>query len=365
MKTKKCIFHIPYKINLSVQSGTNIRPIKMIKAFKENGYEVEIISGYSNERKILIKNIKQKIAKGTKYDFLYSESSTMPTLLTDKNHIPIHPILDFSFLKYCSNNNIRIGLFYRDIHWKFDDYKNNVSFFKRFVSKFFYKYDLKKYNKLVDILYLPSKNMYKYLNLKFNGQIHELPPGAEEADFKKCTSNENFTIFYVGGLSDNLYNLELIFKSVYKNDKVNMIICCREKEWEDNKDKYNKYLNNRIKIIHESGNEIYKYIESSDLMCLYVKPTEYWKFAMPVKLFTYIGAKKPILAVKNTLAGEFVEKNNIGWCIEYGEKEIDEFLNYIFKNTNQFDLKKSKLEHVLIENTWKSRARKVINDLTK
>lgn len=365
MNVKRCIFHIPYKIDSKVQSGTNIRPVKMLECFKKNGYEVELISGYSNDRKKSIKNVMKKIKSGIKYDFVYSESSTMPTLLTDKNHIPIHPFVDFEFLQYCSKNNIKIGLFYRDIHWKFDQYKKNVSIFKRFVSKFFYEYDLRKYVKILDVLYLPSINMYKYLNTDFNCKIEELPPGADVVKINKLykRKNESITVFYVGGLNENLYNLEMIFKCVSKNPCINFIVCCRENEWMINKHKYETYMNNRIKIIHKSGEDIYEYVESSDIMCLHIKPTEYWKFAMPVKLFSYIGFKKPILAVKGTLAGEFVEKNNIGWYLDYNEEQLDNFFTYIMQNKNEIHIKECKMDNVLVSNTWKARSNKVINDL--
>ncbi len=121
---RRCIFHIPYKVDLNWPSGSQIRPINMIKAFEQNGYDVEIIMGYGEEReKKKLKKIKSNIKEGIKYDFLYSESSTEPTLLTEKNHIPLYPFLDFGFLKYCKNHNIKIGLFYRDIHWRFSQYK--------------------------------------------------------------------------------------------------------------------------------------------------------------------------------------------------------------------------------------------------
>ena len=97
---KNMIFHIPNYIDLSRKSGSNIRPYKMIKAFENNGYKVDIIKGYGKERKQSIHNVKMKIKKGVKYDFLYSESSTMPTLLTEKNHLPLYPFLDFSFFKF-------------------------------------------------------------------------------------------------------------------------------------------------------------------------------------------------------------------------------------------------------------------------
>ena len=59
-------------------------------------------------------------------NFLYSESSTMPTSLTEPHHMPTHPFLDFSFFYFCKRNGIKIGLFYRDIYWKFEIYKEKV-----------------------------------------------------------------------------------------------------------------------------------------------------------------------------------------------------------------------------------------------
>ena len=150
---KRCIFHIPNYIDENRKSASNIRPLKMIEAFKQNGYIVDIVMGYAKERKNQIKKIKENIKNGIKYDFMYSESSTMPTLLTEKNHLPTHPFLDFSFMNFCKKNGIKIGLFYRDMHWKFDLYKINVSVVKRNVAILFYKYDLLRYRKLLDVLY--------------------------------------------------------------------------------------------------------------------------------------------------------------------------------------------------------------------
>ena len=54
---KRCIFHIPYKIDPNVKSGTNIRPVKMKEAFEANEYKVDCIWGYgrsrSKERRVL------------------------------------------------------------------------------------------------------------------------------------------------------------------------------------------------------------------------------------------------------------------------------------------------------------------------
>ncbi len=109
---KRCIFHIPNKLDEKSLSGSQVRPRMMIQAFKDIGYDVDVVMGYGKERKKSINIIKNNIKSGIKYDFLYSESSTMPTLLTEKNHLPLYPNLDFGFFKFCKNHGIKIGLFY-------------------------------------------------------------------------------------------------------------------------------------------------------------------------------------------------------------------------------------------------------------
>ena len=94
----RIIFHHPLPLRLNSSSASGIRPVRMLEAFRQLGYEVDVVAGYSSERKKIIKKIKQKIENGVKYDFIYSESSTMPTVLTDKHHLPLNPFLDFGFL---------------------------------------------------------------------------------------------------------------------------------------------------------------------------------------------------------------------------------------------------------------------------
>lgn len=59
-KEKYCIFHIPNYIPQNERSGSQIRPRKMLEAFKNNGYNVDVIMGYGKERKTQIENIKRK-----------------------------------------------------------------------------------------------------------------------------------------------------------------------------------------------------------------------------------------------------------------------------------------------------------------
>lgn len=364
---RKCIIHLPFYIDVEHPSGSQIRPIKMINAFKNIGYDVEVISGYGDKRKSIIKEIKENIKNGIKYEFVYSESSTEPTLLTEKNHLPQYPILDFNFLKYCKEKGIKIGLFYRDIYWKFPIYSESVGLLKRIVAKSFYKYDLKQYNKIVDVLYLPCMEMSKYISEIQNVKIKELPPAIDEVcdgdEYSRKNIKDKLRIFYVGGIS-GLYDLKNLFIAINKCNNVELTVCCRKSEWEKCKDRYEEHLIGNIKIIHKSGDELKKYYLESDIASLFFQPSEYRSFAMPLKLFEYIQYNKPIITTKGTATGNFVERYGIGWNINYDVKDLVDLINYLNENNDEISIKSKNMSKIIEDNKWNSRAKQVEKDLS-
>ena len=84
---------------------------------------------------------------------------------------------------------------------------------------------------------------------------------------------------------------------------------------------------------------------------------------MPVKLFEYMSYNKPILATKDTVAGDFVKENNIGWTINYNYNTIKNTLNYLRDNKEEIKEKKENQKNIIINNTWEARAGKVVKDL--
>ena len=365
---KRCIFHIPNSIDRSAKSGSSKRPLKMIEAFKENGYMVDVVMGYAKERKKQILDIKKNIKNGIKYDFLYSESSTMPTLLTEKSHLPTHPFVDFNFMKFCRKNGIRVGLFYRDIYWKFDFYKKNIPFWQRIITIPLYKYDLYKYRQVLDILYLPSLDMKNILppknRLENKYKIDSLPPGCEKIELKeKNEKSDRLNIFYVGGISEDVYNFEKLLVAVRGKKEIELKICCRENEWNKQKDRLMKYLDNNISIVHLTGNDLSECYKEADICGLIFEENEYRKFAMPIKLFEYLSNNKPIIATKGTAAGKFVEENGIGWTVEYDTIEIENLLERLKNNKNEIEKIKENEKNIIEQNLWKMRAKKVANDL--
>lgn len=363
--SKKCIVHVPFKIDRNRPSGPNIRPLKMISAFEKIGYEVDLIEGYSDERKIQIQNLKNRILRNEKFDFIYSESSTMPTALTDRDHFPRNFNLDFNFFEYARAYGIPISLFYRDVYWKYPEYKLETSFFKRNLAINFYKYDLKKYNNTIDILYVPSLGYTNKIKNNINIKVSELPPGFDLISAGmpyESKTEDDLKLFYVGGINA-MYDLKELFKVVSQLNNIKLHIVTRSSDWDAISAEYEMYLNENISITHEQGEVINKYYAWADLLMLTTKPNEYREMAVPIKLFEYIGNKKPIITYQNSYTGDYVSSKGIGYVVQHGTEELKDLLISLVKDKKQLQKFIPQLEDEAQNNTWQNRAKKVVNEM--
>jgi hypothetical protein len=62
-----------------------------LKALTQWG-EVWVVAGDARQRRRQIQVVMNAIRAGTRFEFCYSESSTMPTTLTEPHHLPTHPL---------------------------------------------------------------------------------------------------------------------------------------------------------------------------------------------------------------------------------------------------------------------------------
>lgn len=359
---KNMIFHYPQQLVNFGNSGSQVRPYQMAEAFKNNGYEVELVTGNLSERKTAIKIIKNQVQQGRVFDFMYSETSTMPTALTEKNHFPANPLLDVVFFKWCKKLSIPAGIFYRDIHWRFEFYKENISLPKRAVSIPFYWYDWLLYQKYIDILYLPSREMASHLPTKWKKKIIVLPPGHNIYNYsekEKRTDTGCLKLLYVGGITPPIYDLRQMFKAVSNNKAISLTVCCRKKEWEALKQYYNPTSN--ILIKHPNQNEIKTFYNTADIFCLLWKPNRYLNFAMPVKIFEAIGFDTPILTTSGTEAAKFIAQKDIGWSIDVGE--LHTVLKTLQNCPEMIEVKRNSIRKIKCEHTWSVRAKQVADSL--
>ena len=360
----KIIFHHPLPLNPNAKSASGIRPLRMLEAFRRIGYEVNLVVGYAAERARAIAEIRRNVQSGVKYDFVYSESSTMPTILTEKHHLPLHPLLDRSFFQFCKGENIPIGVFYRDIYWRFESYGRDLNPVKRWVAKAAYWYELNTYKHTLNRLFLPSSEMAEYVPLVHTSIMTALPPGHDgilNGTPGKRDKSQPLKLFYVGGMSDH-YRLHKLFEAVVDLPGVELIICTREGEWNKQKLEYRTDVPN-IRIVHKTGKAMKEELRQCDIAVLFVQPQEYWGFASPVKLYEYLGEQKPILASKGTLAGKFVEENKIGWSIPYEVDAVKRLLERLAVSSEEFEPIYSNLAKVAPLHTWEARASNVVAEL--
>lgn len=357
------IYHTPFELSSSSATGSGIRPIKMLNAFKKVGADVTIVAGTAKERARIIERINHNLINGMKYDFCYSESPSLPTLLTEKHRFPLHPFLDFNFFKNLKLYNVPIGLFYRDIYWKFNDYSNDWSYLKNKIANFFYRYDLKKYSQLIDIIYLPSIEMGQYIPYISRDKFRELPPGCDisydEDPLLDRSNTSKLNLFYVGGISSH-YQMHELFKGISLSD-CKLQVCNRINEWDRVKNEYLPYCHN-IEVVHKSGKDLKELYLNADIACLFVKPDQYRTFAVPIKLYEYLGEGKPIIASKGTLVGKFVEENNIGWAIEYTSGALVDLLKNLQSEPEKVKSAQLRVKALAEKNTWDARVKTVIND---
>lgn len=367
----KVIFHSVMPIVENGISGSEIRPRRMLEAFRELGCEVDVVDGYSLERRGKILKVINKIESGAKYDLLYSESGTDPVLLADPLRRSLDDFnMDRDFIRFVKLKGIRTGIFYRDIYWRFMALVRESSPFslgkikdelKIIARNFLYRYDLLWYRKYFDLIYLPSLEMKIYLPEFSALNVVSLPPGH---GIKKSviTKADQFNLVYVGGVT-GVYDLSLVLDVVSSIKDVEFYLCSRENEWKQALQKYSSTLAENIHNVHLSGDQLRGLYQNMTIACLYLQPNEYRTFAQPVKLYEYIGYGLPILASRGTLAGDMVERYNIGWSREYDHRVLLELFNRLLGNPSEVQEKRNNVLKIRDQHTWKARARQVIEDL--
>lgn len=359
---KRMIFHTPLPLNPAGNSGSHIRPIQMLKAFKDSGFEVDVVAGYANERKEALRKIKKNVKEGLQYDFLYSETSTMPMFLTEKNHLPFSSWVELSLFRLCKNYKIPIAFYYRDIHWKFNFFQRGTSNFKRLVSLFFYFLELITIKYFYNLLFLPSIDMQKELPiLKSSENVFELPPGiphVSSIDQSLDLNNKQvLNLIYVGGVNPPVYDISLILNAVKNSNNAHLHLVCRKEDL-NNLSRVD-YVHDRITIYHASGDELKNIYSKADLAVVALGDHPYHDFSMPVKMFEAIGHCKPII-VSNSMkaASRFVSKHQIGYVVK-NEQDLQKTIDTIIENPNsRLSIVRNLIEFQK-EVTWIARANEV------
>ncbi|WP_149302594.1 glycosyltransferase [Cutibacterium modestum] len=361
-EVRRCIYHVPYPLDPNTTFGGQKRAVAMFKALVEWG-EVWLVAGNANQRRRRMKVVMDAVRAGTRFEFCYSESSTMPTTLTEPHHLPTHPVQDFAFLTRLRRHGIPVGLFYRDVYWKFPLYGEGVPKAKQLVAQTMYRYDLLAYRQCLDVLFLPSLRMGEWVDVGDRVKKVALPPGHDIDETPTAPPSSPLSMFYVGGLG-SLYDLSDFCEAVASVPETSLTICTRPKEWEQARKDYGPLMGDNIKVVHANGKkELEPYFAAANVAVLAMAPHEYRGFAAPLKLFEYIGNGKPIIATEGTFVGDVVTHDKLGWTVKASVDEFATLLEQLTRHPEQVDAAFDRVMAARDQHTWSARVEELATAL--
>lgn len=363
------IFYYPAPLANDPQSGSQVRPIKMLEAFRSLGYDVYQITGTLEERveKIaqLIKNLSRE--PNLQYQFFYGESTTAPPIVRDKTLHIGRALYELWIFRQLRDQRIPLGLFYRDIHWKFDQYKNNVQWYKRLVSYPLFYYELYWYACHLNYLFLPSIEMRKAIPFfKDVSRIAPLPPGCSEPTNPNYScgtppldgTTARLRLLYVGGIVPPLYDIRPVLRVVRTNSALRLTISCRKQEWISWRDVYGQFLSSTIHVIHAKEPELQSLYCQNDISLLFYPPHEYRSLTIPLKLMESLSFGVPVIVSGHTEAARFVQTERVGWVV-YSLEEFEHLLTHLANNPVEIKKMRDRVLFVRSQHTWRQRAKQV------
>ncbi len=362
------IFHFPGVLDAGGNPvASQIRPAKMLAAFQALGYDVYAVLGTVAQRARLIDGVVREIKAGKRFEFLYSENHSLPTLLTTDSRLPLHLRLDYRLFSIADKAAVPLGVFYRDIYWRFPEYRNRLGWAKTLYLKFFLYLDLWTYIKRFDAMFVPSLAMLELFPRRFRPRnAVALPPGAD-AECVSCPrySGGQLRLLYVGGIG-YYYDLENIWNAVLKLPESSLTICCRKYEWQSSEVK--KWLDrdspDNIQIVHLSGEKLEELYRRSHLLVMTVGSHSYRAFAMPFKLFEYIAHRGPIICAADTAAAGFASEKGAGFAVEDSSEAIRKKLMEIIRSPEVLLPIYENLEALPASESWTERAKLVARSLS-
>lgn len=360
----KVIYHHPRPITENGLSGSQVRPYKMLKAFKELGVTVTEVTGDACSRSEIMRHIRLRILNGERFDFVYSENLTIPFAMSETHRLPLHPILDHSFLAFCNKHGVPVSMFNRDVYWRDKSYRKMLPWWGRMVTIPLYWYDWWQHTRYLDTLYLPSGAMgtvLPWMN-KFPN-VRYLPPGAEisNADTEPQRPG-SLKLFYVGGIEPPTYDLRPLLAAIQKTEaRISLTICCRKKEWDKVSELYQPFVTDKVNVVHRSGKELDPLYAGSDLFAVVRNQGSYLDFSVPIKVYESIGFSLPILCTSGGETARIVKAEGFGWVSK--PEDVAQFLQGLSEQPELIKAKREELIELREAHTWKSRARQVCQDM--
>ena len=367
------IFHAPFPLQPDRVAASMLRPLAMRRAFADLGYRVMNVTGYAAQRRRAMTRVRAALAAGARIEFVYSENATIPNALTEPRHLPVHPLLDVAFFRHCRRSGVPVGVFYRDVYWRFPRFREGINPVLEAGLQATYRSELMAFERVGLHLFLPSQAMARHVPHVDPVRMSALPPGApdvaatrRDSDGRDDSGDEGgkeLELLFVGVLQDN-YRLDACLRAVIATPGTRVTLCVRQETWETSRDHYAPLLPaGRAQVVHRSGAELEPLYRRADLGVLFTEPNPYWDFAVPYKLYEYLAHELPVIAVHGTQTGRLVEEMGIGWVLSYDAGALGDLLRHLREAPEEIEAVRRRMRVVLPDQTWQARARTVVQVL--
>ena len=358
------VFHAPFPLQPDRVAASMLRPLAMRQAFVDLGYEVLEVTGYAAQRRRAMARVRQAVADGRRPAFVYSENATIPSALTEPRHLPPHPALDVAFFARCRSQGMGVGVFYRDVYWRFPRFREGIHPVLEAGLQAAYRSELLALRAAGTHLFLPSQAMAQHVPYVPEQRMSALPPGAPTVERTSRPAGPGLELLFVGVLQDN-YRLDACVEAVRDTPGTSLTLCVRQETWEASRDHYAPLLPaGRSRVVHRSGPDLEPLYERAGLGVLFTEPNPYWDFAVPYKLYEYLAHELPVIAVKGTQTGRLVEQMGIGWVLDYDPAALSALLAHLADAPEELAAVRDRMRQVLPSQTWQARARTVAEVLT-
>ena len=358
----RIVFHHPFPLSTEGRSGSSVRPRLMAQAFEELGYKVTLITGRVAQRVEGIRQVASELARGRRFEFVYSESHTLPMPLTESHHLPLHPLLDYRFFASMRRSGVPVGLFYRDAHWRFPELTPGYPAAKRVVVNSFHRFEWQQLSRSVDHLFLPLTEMRAALpNTESAPRVSSLPPGLIPRPRKTSERPPGrLRLLYVGGVTPPLYDLTPLIDAARQVERLSVTICCRKEEWSRQAPHYD--VPAEVRVVHAVGSQLEELYEDADAVAILWRPHPYLSLTLPVKLFEALSYGLPVVTSHGTATADFVATHDVGWTVGSTE-EVRRLTQRLDQSPGELLAAYDRVEEVRQRHTWRARAAQVAHTL--
>lgn len=354
------VFHAPYPLEASPSSASRQRPNKMLEAFSAIGFRVLRLSGFPFQRRVGFDDLRRRAARGQRIEFVYSENSTQPNALATSIRRGFAPLLEARIFGFCRSRGIPVGQFYRDVYWRFPEKQASVPLLRRIAMQVGYRVDRAVLMRLGAHIFLPSMPMAAIVPFPV-ARCTALPPGAEVR--QSSTPRDGLELLYVGGVGPG-HEVDEALRALRDVPGVSLTMVVPQPAWEAHRERYRPLLTERVEVLHASADQLAELYDRAAVCLLLVRPNQYRRFAVPMKLYEYIGSGKPTLASRGTLAGDLVEEMGAGFTVTDSAADIRQLLCHLVDHPELVEQAAARVLDIRSQETWAARARDVAAVLT-